>query len=143
MGDDVLANNDISNTVKEENNVSEEVPKETESNDVVQDNVSDELPKETESNGVVEDNVSDELSKETESNGVVENNVSDEHPKETESNGVVENNDVPKAVPPPNKTAKTVASILLRVKEDTEMSGEEKIDTLSMLLGKFVEENGV
>merc|ERR1711983_577604 len=89
MGDDVLANNDISNTVKEENNVSEE------------------------------------------------------DPKETESNGVVENNDVPKAVPPPNKTAKTVASILLRVKEDTEMSGEEKIDTLSMLLGKFVEENGV
>ena len=89
MGDDVLANNDISNTVKEENNVSKEVP------------------------------------------------------KETESNGVVENNDVPKAVPPPNKTAKTVASILLRVKEDTEMSGEEKIDTLSMLLGKFVEENGV
>merc|ERR1712029_917963 len=107
MGDDVLANNDISNTVKEENNVSEEVPKETESN------------------------------------GAVEDNVSDEHPKETESNGAVENNDVPKAVPPPNKTAKTVASILLRVKEDTEMSGEEKIDTLSMLLGKFVEENGV
>ena len=107
MGDDVQTNNDTSNTVIEENNVSEEVPKETESN------------------------------------GVVEDNVSDEHPKETESNGVVENNDVPKAVPPPNKTAKTVASILLRVKEDTEMSGEEKIDTLSMLLGKFVEENGV
>merc|ERR1719443_1728590 len=107
MGDDVLANNDTSNAVKEEINVSKEVLKETESN------------------GVVEDNVSDELPKEAESNGVVENNVSDEHPK---------------AVPPPNKTAKTVASILLRVKEDTEMSGEEKIDTLSMLLGKFVEE---
>ena len=44
---------------------------------------------------------------------------------------------------PENKTAKTVASILQRVKNDSEMTSEEKIDTLSMLLGKFVEENGV
>merc|ERR1711997_782240 len=36
------------------------------------------------------------------------------------------------------KTAKTVAGILTRVKEDT-----EKIDTLCLLLSKFVEENGV
>ena len=88
-------------------------------------NASEELPKDTE-------NVSEELPKERES-------VPEELPKE--SNGVVENND--KAAPVPNKIVKTVASILLRVKEDTEMSSEEKIDTLSMLLGKFVEENGV
>merc|ERR1712038_626802 len=41
------------------------------------------------------------------------------------------------------KTAKTVAGILARVKEDTEMSDMEKIDTLCLLLSKFVEENGV
>ena len=43
----------------------------------------------------------------------------------------------------PNKNVKTVANILHRVKEDTEMSSEQKIDTLSMLLTKFVAENGV
>ena len=42
-----------------------------------------------------------------------------------------------------SKTAKTVASILERVKNDPEMTDEDKINTLSMLLGKFVEENGV
>merc|ERR1711997_1267587 len=41
------------------------------------------------------------------------------------------------------KTAKTVAGILTRVKEDTEMTDMEKIDTLCLLLSKFVEENGV
>ena len=41
------------------------------------------------------------------------------------------------------KTAKTVAGILARVKNDTEMSDMEKIDTLCLLLSKFVEENGV
>ena len=41
------------------------------------------------------------------------------------------------------KTAKTVSSILTRVKEDTEMTDTEKIDTLCLLLSKFVEENGV
>jgi len=41
------------------------------------------------------------------------------------------------------KTAKTVAGILTRVKEDTEMTDVEKIDTLCLLLSKFVEENGV
>ena len=41
------------------------------------------------------------------------------------------------------KTAKTVAGILTRVKEDTEMTDMEKIDTLCVLLSKFVEENGV
>lgn len=43
----------------------------------------------------------------------------------------------------PNKNVKTVANILNKVKEDTEMSSEQKIDTLSMLLTKFVAENGV
>jgi len=42
-----------------------------------------------------------------------------------------------------NKNIKTVANILHRVKEDTEMSSDQKIDTLSMLLTKFVAENGV
>jgi len=42
-----------------------------------------------------------------------------------------------------NKAAKTVASILEKVKNDTEMSSDQKINTLSMLLSKFVEENGV
>merc|ERR1712088_1189558 len=41
------------------------------------------------------------------------------------------------------KTAKTVAGILTRVKEDTEMTDMEKIDTLCLLLSKFLEENGV
>ena len=41
------------------------------------------------------------------------------------------------------KTAKTVAGILARVKNDTEMTDMEKIDTLCLLLSKFVEENGV
>ena len=59
-------------------------------------------------------------------------NVGQEKPTETE--------EVKKSE---NKTAKTVASILQRVKNDSEMTSEEKIDTLSMLLGKFVEENGV
>merc|ERR1711936_1062546 len=40
------------------------------------------------------------------------------------------------------KTAKTVAGILARVKNGTEMSDMEKIDTLCLLLSKFVEENG-
>ena len=47
------------------------------------------------------------------------------------------------AIEEPNKNVKTVANILHRVKEDTEMSEEQKIDTLSMLLTKFVAENGV
>ena len=42
-----------------------------------------------------------------------------------------------------NKNIKTVANILHKVKEDTEMSSDQKIDTLSMLLTKFVAENGV
>ena len=42
-----------------------------------------------------------------------------------------------------SKTAQTVASILERVKNDPEMTDEDKINTLSMLLSKFVEENGV
>merc|ERR1712079_233129 len=42
-----------------------------------------------------------------------------------------------------NKASKTVASILEKVKNDTEMSSDQKINTLSMLLSKFVEENGV
>merc|ERR1711953_1632611 len=41
------------------------------------------------------------------------------------------------------KTAKTVAGILARVKNDTEMTDMEKIDTLCLLLSKFVEVNGV
>jgi len=48
-----------------------------------------------------------------------------------------------KPIEEPNKNVKTVANILHRVKEDTEMSSEQKIDTLSMLLTKFVAENGV
>ena len=77
------------------------------------------------------------------SNGTSEENAPEPEPTPapTEANG-----DEEAAAPPekvPSKTAKTVASILLRVKEDTEMTPEEKIDTLSMLLGKFVEENGV
>ena len=48
-----------------------------------------------------------------------------------------------KPVEESNKNVKTVANILHKVKEDTEMSSEQKIDTLSMLLTKFVAENGV
>ena len=66
--------------------------------------------------------------------------------KETE-NGIADQGEQPSESEedrkPENKTAKTVASILQRVKNDSEMTSEEKIDTLSMLLGKFVEENGV
>ena len=62
-------------------------------------------------------------------------------PAEAAPAEATENESAPEKVP--NKTAKTVASILQRVKDDTEMTSEEKINTLSMLLGKFVEENGV
>ena len=48
-----------------------------------------------------------------------------------------------KPVEEPNKHVNTVANILHKVKEDSEMSSEQKIDTLSMLLTKFVAENGV
>lgn len=67
-------------------------------------------------------------------------------PSEAPENGQAEQAPEQKSEKPieePNKNVKTVANILHKVKEDTEMSSEQKIDTLSMLLTKFVAENGV
>ena len=78
--------------------------------------------------------------------------IFDDMPSESSENGqaeqapeqepVVTETEKP-VVEEPNKNVKTVANILHKVKEDTEMSSEQKIDTLSMLLTKFVAENGV
>ena len=108
-----------------------------------------------------------DVTEEAATNGAVENEVKegDEKNVQTEVNGdngqkevaPVQNGDANEEVngkeeavkenkPEPNaqnKAAKTVASILEKVKNDSDMSSDQKIDTLSMLLSKFVEENGV
>jgi len=53
------------------------------------------------------------------------------------------NEDAPAPSKPQSQHAKTVAQILQRVKNDDSMTPDEKINTLSLLLAKFVEENGV
>ena len=60
-----------------------------------------------------------------------------------EKESVVNETEEPEKPEEQNKNIKTVANILHKVKEDTEMSSDQKIDTLSMLLTKFVAENGV
>lgn len=105
------------------------------------------VTEEAATNGAVENEVKegDEKNVQTEVNGddgqkevaPVQNGDSDVNGKEE---AVKENKSEPTAQ---NKAAKTVASILEKVKNDSEMSSDQKIDTLSMLLSKFVEENGV
>ena len=105
------------------------------------------VTEEASTNGAVENEVKegDEKNVQTEVNGddgqkevaPVQNGDSDVNGKEE---AVKENKSEPNAQ---NKAAKTVASILEKVKNDSEMSSDQKIDTLSMLLSKFVEENGV
>jgi len=105
------------------------------------------VTEEAATNGAVENEVKegDEKNVQTEVNGddgqkevaPVQNGDSDVNGKEE---AVKENKSEPNAQ---NKAAKTVASILEKVKNDSEMSSDQKIDTLSMLLSKFVEENGV
>merc|ERR1712130_397177 len=96
-----------------------------------------------ESNG----EVTEEATKETEEvNG---NTVEPEKVEQVESNGDEITNSQAEAVnedapaKPQSQHAKTVANILQRVKNDDSMTPDEKSNTLSLLLAKFVEENGV
>ena len=107
------------------------------------------VTEEAATNGAVENEVKegDEKNVQTEVNGddgqkevaPVQNGDANEEVNGKEE-AVKENKSEPNAQ---NKAAKTVASILEKVKNDSDMSPDQKIDTLSMLLSKFVEENGV
>ena len=77
---------------------------------------------------------------EPEANEVAENGATEQEAEKDQESAFTKTEN---PIPEPNKNIKTVANILHKVKEDTEMSSEQKIDTLSMLLTKFVEENGV
>jgi len=128
MGDE----DQVNGVVTEENGgteVAEAVPEQTE----------EAAPEQTESSPEQTEAAPEQTEVAPEPSEASENGQAEQVP---EQEPVVTETEKP-VVEEPNKNVKTVANILHKVKEDTEMSSEQKIDTLSMLLTKFVAENGV
>merc|ERR1719499_1760538 len=107
-----------------------------------EDQVNSAVTEETGDKDQVNSAVTEENAGETEpeANEVAENGATEQEAEKDQESAFTKTEN---PIPEPNKNIKTVANILHKVKEDTEMSSEQKIDTLSMLLTKFVEENGV